>query len=351
MRAGIAGAGIMGRLLAFYLQHSGWDVSLFDIGGASSCSFAAAGLLTPVAELEKNDANIYHLGKEAIAVHWPVLAELLGRDIDFKQHGSLILAHDKDAAELAHLVGVVQAKVIANDVIQRIDQAGITKLEPQITRFQQGYFFASEGQIDTHAVLNALEAKLSHITWHKETFVQSISPGELKANDKRHIFDMVFDCRGLGAKDKFQDLRPIRGELVWLHAPQVSMSRPVRLMHPRYGLYVVPKAANLYIVGASEIETQDKNDISVRTMLELLTAAYSLHPGFSEASIVKTVTHCRPTLKNHLPRIKYTDGLVAINGLYRHGYLIAPTLLHDVLRWLDHGNTGIKFPHLWEKIA
>ena len=67
---------------------------------------------------------------------------------------------------------------------------------------------------------------------------------------------------------------------------------------------------------------------------KLLSAIYYLHPGFSEARIIKTVTHCRPTLPHHLPQIKYQAGLLAVNGLYRHGYLIAPALAKEVLKFL-----------------
>lgn len=48
MRAGIVGAGIMGRLLAFALHNAGWQVSLFDRSNENmNCSTSAAGLLTP----------------------------------------------------------------------------------------------------------------------------------------------------------------------------------------------------------------------------------------------------------------------------------------------------------------
>ena len=121
----------------------------------------------------------------------------------------------------------------------------------------------------------------------------------------QYLFDMVLDCRGLGAKSAFQDLRSVRGELIWLHAPDVNMTRPIRFLHPRYNLYIAPRPKHIYLIGASEIESDDMSHITVRTTLELLTAAYSVHPGFAEAQIIKTVTQCRPTLSHHLPKIKF----------------------------------------------
>lgn len=70
MKAGIAGAGIMGRLIAFALVNAGWQVSLFDNSEQSSCSMAAAGLLTPTSELDKSDLVIYQLGNDALEKYW-----------------------------------------------------------------------------------------------------------------------------------------------------------------------------------------------------------------------------------------------------------------------------------------
>ena len=51
----------------------------------------------------------------------------------------------------------------------------------------------------------------------------------------------------------------------------------------------------------------------------------------------------------HLPKIQFSKGLIAINGLYRHGYLIAPTLIDDVLNYLNKGLSNVRYPELWEE--
>lgn len=164
-----------------------------------------------------------------------------------------------------------------------------------------------------------------------------------------HQFDLVLDCRGMGAKDIFADLRGVRGELIWLHAADVFIARPIRFLHPRYNLYIVPRPEQIYLIGASEIEANDTTPISVHTTLELLTAAYCVHANFGEARIIKTVTHCRPTLTDHLPKIKYADGFLAVNGLSRHGFLLAPALAMEVMRWIEAGISAVCYPQLWEQ--
>jgi glycine oxidase len=117
----------------------------------------------------------------------------------------------------------------------------------------------------------------------------------------------------------------------------VTLTRPVRLVHPRYPIYIAPKPDHVFVVGATEIETDDLSPASVRSTLELLSAAYSVHPGFGEARLLEVGVQARPTLPDNLPALRHL-GLrtLQVNGLYRHGFLIAPALLDATLALL-HG--------------
>jgi len=336
MRVGIAGAGIMGQLMALSLLHAGWTVTLFDQSASSNCSMAAAGLLAPMSELEKSDLSIYHKGLEALTLHWPKIITLLNKPIYFKTSGSLVISHPRDHEELNRFITLISAK-FSNKLFAILKKKDINTLEPEINKFNHGVYFQQEGHIDNQQLLKVLEDYLIQqgVIFHKNSTVSEIAEGQiiLQENpEKNFIFDLVIDCRGLGAKKIFKDLRGIRGELMWLHAPDVHITRPIRFLHPRYGLYIVPRPNQIYLIGASEIEAEDYSEISVQTTLELLTAAYSVHAGFSEARVIKTLSHCRPTLIHHKPEIKYAKRFIAINGLYRHGFLIAPTLAHEVMQ-------------------
>lgn len=350
MRAGVVGEGIMGQLLAFALINAGWDVTLFGSGEKDTCSMAAAGLLTPVAELEKNDRIIYQMGRDAINQHWPTILRQLKTEIYFKKQGSLVISHPRDKTDLQRFIKIISDKLKNKSDCQAVNNGEIYSLEPALSHFEEGYFFPEEAQIDNQALLieikNYLDEK--NITRINHAWVSDIQPGKIMLNNKTHHFDWVFDCRGMGAKKSFPDLRSVRGELIWLQAPDVTIKRPIRFLHPRYGLYIVPRPNNIYLIGASEIESPDDGALSVRTALELLSAAYSVHPNFSAAKIIKLVTQCRPTLPNHLPKIKYSDHYLAINGLYRHGFLIAPTLVFEIIRWLTEGVTSICYKSIWE---
>jgi glycine oxidase len=144
-------------------------------------------------------------------------------------------------------------------------------------------------------------------------------------------YDYIIDCRGLGAKNTTCKLRGVRGEVVRLHAPEVSLTRPIRLMHPRYPIYIAPKPNHEYVIGATEIESQDSGPATVRSTLELLSAAYTVHSGFAEARILSIQTGLRPAFSDNRPQVNHEGKVIGINGLYRHGYLLAPSLVAEAV--------------------
>jgi glycine oxidase len=172
--------------------------------------------------------------------------------------------------------------------------------------------------------------------WHSPQSPETFTPGAPGQPD------WVLDCRGLGAKGQWSALRGVRGEVVRIHAPDVTLQRPTRLVHPRYPIYIAPKEDNLFVIGATEIESDDLSPASVRSTLELLSAAYAVHPGFAEGRILELATQCRPTLPDNLPAIRQPrKGVLEINGLYRHGFMIAPAMLDVTLEVLNAGQSQL----------
>ena len=148
---------------------------------------------------------------------------------------------------------------------------------------------------------------------------------------------LVIDCRGLDARDAEPELRGVKGEMILIETAEVQLARPVRLMHPRWPLYLIPRADNLFMLGATSLEAEDTG-VSLRSALELLGAAYSVHPAFGEARILEFGSGLRPAYPDNLPRITVTsEREIRVNGLYRHGFLIAPALAQATLNYVAHG--------------
>jgi len=359
MNIAIAGAGLVGRVVALNLLRTNPDIRItfFDKDskeGISAAGFTAAGMLAPFAELETAESVIFELGHRSIAL-WPALLKEVGLFDGYLQKGTVITAHPQDMGELEHFIGMLQSKVNAAAHIEVLDREKMTTLEPDLYTHQKGFYIPSEGVVDAQRFMafsvNYFN-RYASVHFREYTSVEKIEAGKVYTKEGVEEFDWVFDTRGLGAKEYFDDLRGVRGEVLWVEANDIDIRRPTRLMHPRYKLYIVPrgngcegidleycKACKLsqtsgykrYIIGATEIESEDDSPISVRSSMELLSALYTLHPNFGEARVVNSETNCRPAFKDNLPRIENTQGLTRINGLYRHGYLLAPAIVEKAL--------------------
>src|SRR6202042_3846554 len=132
------------------------------------------------------------------------------------------------------------------------------------------------------------------------------------------------------------ELRGVKGEMIIVESSEIELSRPVRLIHPRWPLYIIPRANHQFMIGATSIEAEDRG-VSVRSALELLSAAYAVHPAFAEARILEFGSGLRPAYPDNLPRIAVNNDKIAVNGLYRHGFLLAPALAELTLGYVERG--------------
>ena len=136
----------------------------------------------------------------------------------------------------------------------------------------------------------------------------------------------TLDCRGLAARDALPDLRGVRGEMAVLRCPAFTLTRPVRLLHPRCPLYVVPHGGGVFMLGATQIESDHRGPATLRSVMELLGAAYVLDPALAEAEVQELGADARPAFPDNLPRIRQRGQTTYVNGLFRHGFLLAPAL-------------------------
>ncbi|WP_438999615.1 FAD-dependent oxidoreductase [Variovorax beijingensis] len=345
--AAILGAGLIGRLLAVTLAHAGCKVELFEAGSPEAEGAAArvaAAMLAPLAESAVAPVPLVRMGQYALG-RWPELLAPLAQPVFFQREGTLVLWHRQDAAEAARLARVLArtgTQVPELAPMRTLDGAGIAMLEPSLgQRFAQGLFLPGEGQLDNRALLASLLATLQAGPGVKLHWQSPRTPGDFSPGMPGHP-DWVIDCRGLGAKPQWNALRGVRGEVIRVHAPEVALQRPTRLVHPRYPLYIAPKPGSVFVIGATEIESDDMSPASVRSTLELLSAAYAVHSGFAEARILEIATQCRPTLPDNLPAIRRPQPRVLqINGLYRHGFMIAPAVLDAAMELLEHGRSAL----------
>ncbi|MES2509153.1 MAG: glycine oxidase ThiO [Pseudomonadota bacterium] len=337
---GIAGAGLAGRTLAWRLARAGCRVSLFDArrrGDVNTASMTAAAMLSPLAELAVADDEVFAMGNRSLAL-WPAwIAELeaQGHHVYFRREGTLVVAHTQDQSSLEHFTRLLQHKLpdASRAQLHNLDAAALGRMEPALAgRFGGGLFLDGEGQLANDEWMAALATELDRlgVNWYEGQTVGRVDAGHIVCDGASHNVDVAVDARGVGSKAQWAQLRGVRGEVLTVECAGVELQRPVRLMHPRYQLYVAPRPNHRFVVGATELESEDTGPVTLRSTLELGSALYSLHPAFGEARVLRLAAALRPALDDHRPAISFRDGVWHINGLYRHGYLCAPALVDEL---------------------
>lgn len=318
----IIGAGIAGAWQALLFAQAGHAVTLHERGDATmtdATSHWAGGMLAPYCEAEVAEPIISRLGLRSL--------DIWRRELpDTPFNGSLVVAHPRERNDFERFARMTQEH-------SRLDAAGLAELEPSLEgRFRDALFFPNEGHVEPRRVLPKLHERIK-AAGGTIKFGSEVSAKDLADLDPLGI---VIDCRGLSARDEQPDLRGVKGEMILIETAEVQLARPVRLIHPRWPLYVIPREDNLFMLGATSIEAEDTG-VSVRSALELLGAAYAVHPAFGEARIVEFGSGLRPAFPDNLPRIGIRGGRITVNGLYRHGFLIAPALAELTLAYVERG--------------
>lgn len=308
-RITVLGAGVAGLAAALELSLAGAEVTVLERGeapGAQATSWFAGGMLSPQCERVHAEPRVAELG--ALAPDW------------WQRHvpeatvraGTLVLAAARDRAELDHYMQ-------RTDGYRQLNEAGIQALEPELAgRFRHGLYFADEAHVDPRRALPALVAKLAA----RGVLIGYGCDAEAFVADG----STVLDCRGYGAREALPELRGVRGEMLLLQSRELHFTRTIRLLHGRGMVYLVPRNEGLCMLGGTAIESDDAGAISARSAMELLNGAYALHPALAEARITELGVGIRPALPDNLPQLFQRDGRWHLNGLYRHGFLLAPAL-------------------------
>ncbi|MGZ5846703.1 MAG: FAD-dependent oxidoreductase [Ramlibacter sp.] len=336
LRIGIAGAGLLGRLLAVQLGRAGHQVHVHDLApgpdARGAAGWTAAGMLSPVAELETADERVFRWGLRSLDL-WPALLRELPQPVELRRDGSLLVAHREDLGAARRVLDLLARKAPPQHQAEPLDARALAQLEPALRSGPHAWLLPGEGRIHTVQAMQALVAGAPQAHWHWGSAVEAVEPQRLHTARGTEPFDWVFDVRGLGARPQLP-VRGVRGEIFWLQAPGLDLRRPVRLLHARHRVYLVPRAPDLVVVGASEIESEDRSPVSLRTTVELLAAAHSIVPALAEARVVHSETNLRPALPDNQPLLETAPGLTRINGLFRHGWLIAPGLVETAMESL-----------------
>jgi glycine oxidase len=315
----IRGAGVVGLWQALTLARRGHKVTVCErspVPFAHGCSLYAGAMLGPHCEKESAETVVRALGVRGLAL-WRATYPGTGAN------GTLVVALQRDRAELDRFARMTGGH-------GRLSPTELAAEEPALTdRFAGALYYAEEGHLSPEPALHFLLEQAQNAGADIR-----FGQGEYPAGA-----ELVIDCRGLAAKDRLPNLRGVRGERIVVKSREVNLSRPVRLLHPRFPLYLVPWGNGVYMIGATVIESEETGPITLRSALDLLSAAYALDPAFAEAEIVLQGAGARPAFPDNRPRIIVDGRYIYVNGLYRHGFLLSPVMAELVADYIETGAT------------
>lgn len=308
----IVGAGPMGLVTALMCARAGLKVAIYERQSdfSGSPAWNGTGVLAPDCEADGADATIVDLGRRSVEL-WPTLIPGL------ITNGALVLGNRRLPTALDDY-----STFVLN--YEWVDEERIAALEPSLAGvYSRGMYFPQAAHADPRTLFtglkDVLEAGGIRIRFDWIGTIESLQA------------ERIVDTRGLGARDRFPELRAVTAEMAQVRSHKIELTRPIRLLHNRHALYVTPRGQGVYVIGATTID-DDRSGVSVRSAGELMTHAVSLLPAFADAEVMELRSGLMPVLMNGVPKVQVGDRIIAVNGLFRYGWMVAPAIAEDLLR-------------------
>jgi len=325
MRITVRGAGIVGLSCADELMRRGHEVTVVDPAPGSGASYAAAGMLSPSAEVWWDETALLDLGLRALDL-WPGFADRLG--IAIQTTGTVLAARDH-----GDLQRVERQLALLADRGQPVDLLGpreVATLEPAIThRVAGGAFLPDDHAVDPRAVVTELLARIP---------VVEVARSALETTEDA---DVTILATGARLPEPYAHLvRGVRGEIIRARLTDGAPARTIRGRVRGEPVYVVPRPNGEVVIGATSEEHAGPPIVTVGGVGRLLEAARELIPALDRAEFVEAIARDRPASPDHLPLIGPADNdasVVLAAGLYRHGVLLAPLAAQVVADFIETG--------------
>ncbi len=350
----IVGGGIIGLSLGWRLAQRGRTVTIVERDRAGcGASYAAAGMLAPAAEIQFEEAELYRLGRESLR-RWPAFARELeaasGLDVGYRDEGTLVVADDRDAAEVLRRLYRFQQ---AHDVpVEWLTGHEALEIEPFLSpKLAAAVYSPEDHQVDNRRVVEALRTAVERkptATLREGVTVRAVEPGERPAvvtDDGERIEASVVVLaagawiRGIGGLEPAPPVRPVKGQMLSLR-----MDRPFELRHVVRGsdAYLAPKADGRLVIGATSEEMGFDTRVTAGGLYRLLEGAVEVVPGIEELEVIETWAGVRPASRDHAPLLGPTGapGVVLATGHYRHGILLTPVTADELAISLDTALDG-----------
>ena len=358
----IIGGGVIGLGIGWQLAKAGASVTIYDCAEAGrAASWAAAGMLAPLAEAHSEEPELLKLGSISLATYPQWTAELEAdaeMSIGYRVEGTLIVGLEPDDThQLRHLYEAQRQLGLDVDWLTGHEARDIeSALSPRVTA---AIHCASDYQVDNRLMVTALQRAYQRYggvlcensAIERVVIKNGITTG-VQTQDGFQNADIVILSAGCwsaqvaGIPDAIlPPVRPVKGQMLALQMEEgIAINSVIRTVRARYpmSVYLVPRTDGRLIVGATSEEMGFDTRLTVGGVFELLRGAWEAVPGVYELPILETWTGLRPGSRDNAPILGKTpiENLIYATGHYRNGILLTPVTAYEIAKLVLTGEAS-----------
>jgi glycine oxidase len=336
----IVGGGVIGLVIARELHKKGFRrITILERGLiGKEASFAAAGMLAPQAETEKQD-DFFHLCSESLNLYPKFAKELFDEtdvDIELDRNGTLYLAFtDKDVEEIRRRF---EWQKQAGLTVEHLHAEDARRIEPFISPdVREALFFPNDWQVENRELLYALHkyAELNGIEIREDTEIKNLLiengkvAGAETATEKFYAEKVVLATGAWTSLIKLGDyalpfeVKPMRGQMISFHTAKRLFSKVI--YSPRS--YLVPRFDGRILAGATVEDAGFDKSVNQSGIDFLRDHALEIAPSLVNLEVQDAWAGLRPFAVDGLPilgELTEIENLFIAAAHYRNGILLTP---------------------------
>ena len=354
MKVVIAGGGVIGCAIAYYLARAGADVTVLERGDiAQEATSASAGLLvTPFEDL--GPRPMVRLQRASLKLYSRLIKRLQdesGIDLEYMRSGLIRTAFSEDRAR--DLKALARRRSSVGSPVEWVEGSDLRQLEPNLSEaILGGAYSPNEGQLNPGLLAQAFAKAAANLgadirrnvsltgfvtSGHKLTGV-SCARGDITD------LDVIVLAAGPWTKDISARLsakvptRPVRGQMIAYRSDRVE--------HTIWSedAYLVPKPRGILFAGATVEDVGFRKGTTKDGLAHLRHAAGQMVPSLRRLKGTRSWAGLRPGSPDGLPimgRLPKRDNVYVATGHFRNGILLAPVTGQLMADLILKGKTSI----------
>ncbi len=344
-RALVIGGGVIGLTSAFQLARGGWAVTLFDPSPGRGATWAAAGMIAPIAEIGPGEESNYELQSGALA-GWRKFADELrdvtNRELTIVESGTLLVGWDVSDRRLVDQFASVAAELGA--VPQRVSRDEEPSMFDGVSaRIADGLLVEGDAWLDPDQVVayvSEANQQLGVIVIEEAVTMVCGDATRVKATTEHDSFEGDLGILATGAvalpvgavTSGRHTVRPIHGITVRVRGVDRNTEPMIRSFVRGSTFYMVSRPGGYNVLGASS-EERFEAGAQVGEVQRLLRDALDVVPALETAVVLETREGNRPASADLRPFFEVLAGgrWAWSSGHFRHGVTLAPIAADEAL--------------------